>query len=67
MLQKLEPIHMQSVQNLEILDLSRNNIAVISDKTFLNSQYLRYLDLSVNVLRAVRFLPSHFRYRLVFI
>lgn len=46
---------MQSIPYLEVLDLSRNNIATVSDKTFSSSQYLRYLDLSVNVLRAVRF------------
>lgn len=58
---------MQSIPSLEILDLSRNNIATIADNTFINSQSLRHLDLSVNVLRAVSFLFSGTIFAVLFV
>jgi hypothetical protein len=42
-----------SQPELELLDLSRNNIANIASGTFLGLGQLRELDLSVNALRTV--------------
>jgi Leucine-rich repeat (LRR) protein len=42
-----------SQPELELLDLSRNNIANIAPGTFLGLGQLRELDLSVNALRTV--------------
>lgn len=44
---------MASQPELELLDLSRNNIANIAPGTFLGLGQLRELDLSVNALRTV--------------
>ena len=47
-LQDLDEIYLKNLINLKYLDLSFNNITMISPKTFENTKLIEYLDLSSN-------------------
>lgn len=52
--QEIEQIHLSSLTELQVLDLSRNNIGRLGVNTFSKLSVLTRLDLSLNALRTVR-------------
>lgn len=50
----IEHGHLSALSELEVLDLSRNDIGRLGFNTFLKLSELTRLDLSLNALRTVR-------------
>jgi Leucine-rich repeat (LRR) protein len=53
MINKLNLSDMQSLSALQIFDISKNDITLIPPGTFREQKMLKFLDLSLNSLRAV--------------
>lgn len=59
MIQELDAVNLESVTELQVLDLSRNRISTVAPATFRDLKVLKYLDLSLNSLRTVSILKKN--------
>lgn len=57
----MDPSHLNSLNSLQVLDLSRNNLVKLSPGTFVGLTDLRYLDVGVNSLRTVSIIIKIFK------
>lgn len=59
MIQELDAVNLESVTELQVLDLNRNRISTVAPATFRDLKVLKYLDLSLNSLRTVSILKKN--------